>query len=397
MRVAVVGAGIAGLTAALALARTGHDVAVLERAEPIEPIGAGIQVSPNAHKVLRALGLHRALNAHSSAPREIAIRDGLNGALLTRVPLGAAIERRHGAPYLTVHRGDLQAVLLDAARHAPRLAVRTGAAVVGATADGRITHASTAGSLAAVAGGAAPGSGGVATGEPSRERFDLIVGADGVRSAVRAAVRDDAADETGATAWRALVPSEALPRALAGPHTGLWLGPNAHLVHYPVRSGTETNLVAVTPRGEAVGDAFAGWHADPRALLNAAPEWRPWPTRQLDPARPWSRGRVVLIGDAAHAMWPYAAQGGAMAIEDGWTLAAALRNGTGALAAWEAARRARVSSIARLAARNRRIYHGSGPVRLARNLAMRATSAAALMRAMDAVYSWSPPAMRSSP
>ena len=370
MRIAVVGAGIAGLATALALARSGPAVTVLERADPIEPVGAGIQVSPNAMRVVRALGLERALNAHASAPREIVLRDGRTGGVLARVPLGATIEAKHGAPYLTVHRGDLQAVLLGAARHEPRVALRLGVAVEGVDRDGTVRW------------------------DGGSERFDLVVGADGVRSAVRAGVRNDAVDFGRITAWRANVATAALPRALAGPRTGAWLGPEGHVVHYPIRSGTVTNIVAVVP-GEGTPDAaFVRWTGEARRLLAAADEWKPWPTPRLDAGRPWSGGRVVLVGDAAHAMWPFAAQGGAMALEDGWTLAVALaRGGVDALPEWERERRERVARVAALAARNRFVYHARGPVRLARNAVMRLVPVEALMRPVDAVYSWVPPEM----
>ena len=373
-RVAVVGGGIAGLTAALALARHGVDVTLLERADPVEPIGAGIQVSPNAMKVMRLLGLERALNATASAPREIVLRDGYSGAALAAIPLGPAIERRHGAPYLTVHRGDLQAVLLDAARHEPRVDIRTGAEVVRCGEDGTVHHSR------------------------GRAQFDLVVGADGVRSAVRSAVQSGRVDLSGATAWRANVPTAALPRTFAGPRTGVWLGAEGHVVHYPIRSGMMTNVVCIVPGEGGPEKAFRSWSLPLRELLGRAERWAPWPTPRTDPMRPWSRDRIVLIGDAAHAMWPYAAQGGAMAIEDGWTLAVALaERGQAAIEAWEVERRGRVARVAALADRNRRIYHARGPIRVARNVIMRGVPVPALMRAMDSVYSWDPPAKRSRP
>ena len=364
MTIAIVGAGIAGLTAALAFARTGRRVVVHERSEELRSVGAGIQVPPNAWRILRLLGLERELNAVASAPRSIELRDGLTNAPLTSVVLGPTFERRHDAPYLVVHRGDLQAVLLAAVRSTPSIDLRLGSEIA----------------------------------DPFVLDAEIVVGADGVHSTMRDHVRGshDGATDGGFVAWRTLLPREAVP-SLDNARTGVWLGPSAHVVHYPVRSGQTVNVVVIGPSQEASpSDILRSWHDTPRAVVDTGEDWGRWPIVAVSPAPSWRRDRLVLIGDAAHAMWPYAAQGGAMAVEDAWTLAAAIA-GTDSLDAWERERRRRVTRVAATAARNRTIYHAGGAVRLARNVMMRSLPTGLLAAPMDAIYRWVPPEIRSRP
>ena len=355
MRVRVVGAGIAGLTAALCLARAGHEVDIDEAASALEPVGAGIQLPPNAMAVIRELGLEHAVNATASAPRSIDVIDGPSGRRLTRLPLGAAFERRFGAPYLVIHRGDLHHVLLDAVVHQPRVSLRLGTRWTGAAA----------------------------------EEGTWTIGADGVHSETRRRVRTGAGVEavaSGFVAWRGLVDTRAVEWPEARSRVVAHLGSGAHLVHYPVSSGRRINIVAIAREDAgAPMHTFGAWSERSRTLAEAVDDWSSWPILSVDEGAPWSRGRTALIGDAAHAMWPYAAQGGAMALEDAATLAAALADGD--VAEWERRRRARVARVAALARRNRRIYHLGGMARLARNVAMRLAPPAVLTRASDALYS----------
>ena len=359
MRVAIVGAGIAGLTAALSFARIGWHAIVFERVERIEPIGAGIQLSPNAMHVMRALGLERAINGVASAPRSVELKDAVEGQALVSVPLGMAIERRFGAPSLSVHRGDLQRVMLDASRQNERVTIETGRAIEYDDHD--------------------------------LDGFDLRIFASGIHSTQRVEERP-----AELTAWRALVQSRALSRTIKTSSTGVWLAPGAHLVHYPVRSGLETNLVLVLQSGKERPENYAAtsakWCEDAASVVRSATEWRPWPITERMVREPWVRDKRVLIGDAAHAMWPFAAQGGAMAIEDGWSLAAQVANGPSlaTLAEWERERRRRRETVAAISRRNRSIYHATGMVRIARNIVMRSMPAAAMMRAMNGVYEWKP-------
>ena len=360
MRVAIVGAGIAGLTTALSFARIGWTVSVFERVEQIKPLGAGIQLSPNAMHVMRYLGLEHAINSVASAPRAIEIRDAVSGRSLTSVPLGMTIERRFGAPYLSIHRGDLQRIMLDEVRGDGRIALETGRAI--------------------------------GPRDPELDSYDLAVLASGIRT------EQDEVDESQAelTAWRTLVASSDLPDTIKGSSTSVWLAPGAHLVHYPVRSGLETNLVLVLRNGgerpEDYGSASKGWGEDAAAIVRLSNEWQSWPITERIVREPWFDGKRVRIGDAAHSIWPFAAQGGAMAIEDGWTLAASLVEGfsTDALHEWESARRSRRAQVAAISRRNRSIYHAKGPIRVARNVVMRTVPPEMLMRGVNGIYGWTP-------
>jgi salicylate hydroxylase len=324
--IAIAGAGIAGLTAALALARRGIPATVFEQADVLQEIGAGLQISPNAWRVLDALGLADPLTAASTAPGAVRIRSGHGGGTVARMPLGNAAEKRWGAPYRVVHRADLQAILADAANKAGA-ELRLGARITGVQWDRtqvRITAES-----------------------KSAAEFDGLVGADGLWSAVRRLVLHDSPPRlSGKVAWRTTLPADAAPEGIELEETGLWLGRDSHLVHYGVRGGRELNVIAVTTdswRAEgwsAPGDpaeitaAFAAWPAMARALVAAPDSWGRWALADRPPDRRWGDGPVTLAGDAAHPMLPFLAQGAAMGIEDAWVLAANLTDAVDVAAAF---------------------------------------------------------------
>lgn len=369
------GAGIGGLTAALALAQRGWAVRVLERAEAFGEVGAGIQQSPNAMRVHQALGTADALRAVSFALEAATIRDGRTGHALVRVLLGAAAEARYGAPYLHCHRADLHGVLA-AACEAAGVTVERGVAATG-YADGALL----------TAGGARAG--------------DLIVGADGARSAIRAQMFPDSMPRfTGQTAWRALVPTDAVPPNTVPPEATSWIGEGGHVVTYLLRGGSLINVVAVregrdwTEDGWSVpGDAgelraaFAGWDGRIGAVLGAVRECYLWGLFDHPPLPRWSDGPVTLLGDAAHPMLPFMAQGAAMAVEDAWVLANAVADGDVAagLARYEARRHPRVRRVQRIADANAALFHRRGPLARAK-MAIGARVPALPARAMDGVF-----------
>ncbi len=358
MKLAIVGAGIGGLAAAVEIrTRLGDavEVMVLERAERLEEAGAALQLSPNATRVLFGVGLGEALQAIGSAPERIEIRAAAGARLLYTNPLGEAAVRRWGGPYLHVHRADLHAALLN------RLIelggeVRTGAALGAVSQDAAgVTLLLEDGSMVAA---------------------DAVVGADGLRSTVRQALfGPDKPRFSGQIAWRALVPAERLPEGLKLSPT-VWTGLGRHFVHYPVRRGTQINLIAVVDGAEpgeeswrAKGDravlaaAFAGWPSPIPELIQAADDaWR-WPIYDRPPLPRWSVGRITLLGDAAHPMPPYMAQGAAQAIEDAAALAARLAEGGAiehAFRRYEADRLARTARVQAASRRNASLFHLPG-------------------------------------
>ncbi len=386
MRVAVAGAGIAGLTAALALARHGVAVRLLDAAASLGEAGAGVQLSPNATRVLRELGLLDAIMATAVRPERVRIRDARGNDLAT-LPLGDA-EERYGAPFLVAHRADLQAALLAAVRASPGIALSTGAGV------DQVAIKADAVDLA------------TDTGE--RIEADGLVGADGLRSRVRHAIIPNARTQlrfSGRMAWRALVPATAAPPDARASVSNLWLGPGAHLVHYPVRGGALINVVAIvggharesegadpwSAPGEAgeVAHAFARWAPQARALLAAAPDWRGWPLYDHPPLTRWSRGPATLVGDAAHAMLPFLAQGAAQAIEDGWAIGQAggrYPRFAEAAAAYQRARKPTVDRVQRESARQAAIYHLPWPASSARDAAFRLLGPARMLARYDWLY-----------
>lgn len=375
--IVVAGAGIGGLTAALSVARAGRRVLLLERAAKIEEVGAGFQIAPNAGRVLAGLGLEGALSAVALEPQAINIRRGRDGAVLARLDISRS-RAQWGAPFRVYHRADLQHVLLQAALAEPSIEIRAGARVGDFDEGGGLVrlrvHGGDGVEEIAAAG---------------------LVGADGQRSAVRGHLlptERDAPFYSGRTAWRALVPAELAPPALRARESNLWMMPGAHVVHYPLRDGAIINVVAIVsePPRQTEGAAILSLEgrelaellrrqqpAEPlRALIEAGASWRHWPLFARPPLERWSRGAVTLLGDAAHPMLPFLAQGAAQAIEDAEALGRAfLQIGASVEAvfsAYEASRIARASQIVRASWRQGEYFHLRGPAAMARDLAIRA-------------------------
>jgi 2-polyprenyl-6-methoxyphenol hydroxylase-like FAD-dependent oxidoreductase len=381
-RVLIAGGGIGGLTAAIALGRRGQHVTVLERYEYGEVTGAGIQLGPNATSVLRALGVLSSIEAVSFKPRAIWLFDGLSGKRLASVPLGIYAESRYRAPYLTTHRADLHVALLLACKALRTVELKPDFEISSVRQNGDHVAAT------AINGAEIDGS--------------CLIGADGLWSTVRRVIASDAElSFTGATASRALLSRLELASPFDEPVVGLWLGPRAHLVHYPVCNGKELNLVAVTESGTeqqgwdqstdpaALRSEFAGWCGEARALLEHVSSWRSWSLYSLPPLPRLSEGRVALLGDAAHPVLPYLAQGAALAIEDAAALAAAYDthhdNPQAAFSFYAASRHRRAARVQRLSYRFGRLYHLSGLLRLVRNLILEQSKEKGLER-LDWLY-----------
>ena len=386
----IAGAGIGGLTAALACARAGLRVSVIERAPQLEEAGAGIQLPPNALRALETLGLGEALRARADQPTGLRVCEARNGRELMALSADS-MRARWGAASLVMHRADLLRLLVEALALHPEISLMTGAALAGFSsgADG-VAVALKRGLLRQQTAG------------------DLLVGADGLRSAVRTRLGEGGAASpafSGAFAWRALIDAGRLPAEWRGGETRLWLGPKLHLVTYPLRAGQLVNVIAVlagaassaAPKDEwnEPGDparieaAFAAAAPALRQLIAAAESWRVWPLHESAPLTNWSQGRVTLLGDAAHAMLPFLAQGAAQAIEDAAALGDALQaNGDtdAALLAYERARMARATEVMRQSRKQGAVYHLSGPAAFVRNLVMRHSGEARLLKRLDWLY-----------
>jgi salicylate hydroxylase len=366
--VVVAGAGIAGLAAAIALAKTGFRVTIRERDQAADHSGAGIQLSPNATRALEKLGVLQAVASRALEPLSLIVSNGTSGAQLAEMPLARTMRETFNAPYLVCLRADLHAVLLDAASAHAGIMLRFGDPV-------------------------RPG-----------EKFGetVLIGADGVRSAVRCLVASDAKPRhAGLAAWRALVPASEFPETLREKRVRVWLGPGAHLVHYPVGDGGTINVVAVAREtriteswGEAAspGEAsnhFADFHETPRSVLARATGYRRWSLFDLPPLPRFASGNIALAGDAAHAMLPFIAQGAAAALEDAVALSQALgthESANAALAAYDAVRRPRATGLQQAASRTGAIYHLPTPFRHGRDLVMRALGSDGLMRRQAWIY-----------
>jgi 2-polyprenyl-6-methoxyphenol hydroxylase-like FAD-dependent oxidoreductase len=366
-QVLIAGGGIGGLTAAIALGRCGIEAEVLERSNFTEETGAGIQLGPNATRALKRLGVLDVIRPSAFRPEAMWLYDGPSGRRLQALPLGKRAEKYYGAPYLTIHRADLHAGLRAVAETLAPVELRPNFEVTSVETVGDYVMARSA--------------------DGTKAEGSSLIGADGLWSAVRNLVAPQGELRfAGATAWRALPARESLPSPFDAPVIGLWFGSGAHLVHYPVCGGGSLNVVAITEGGvegqgwnqpadaAALPSKFKPFAREARSLLEHIAGWRSWSLYRLAPLKSFSAGRLVLLGDAAHPVLPYLAQGAALAIEDALSLGQVLEASPGDLIAafhrYEKLRRARVDRVQSLSRRYGWIYHVSGPIRLARNFVL---------------------------
>lgn len=375
-QVLIAGGGIGGLSAALACAGAGVRVSLFERAEVYSEVGAGIQLGPNAMRVLYGWGLQQALDQVLAFPQRLQVRSAVSGGLLGALPLGDVARQRYGAPYATIHRADLHGLLVKTLQERGHAQLHLGATVQGVQQeeDGVVLRLA---------------------GEPDIAG-DLLVAADGGFSAIRQQVLADGLPQpTGHLAYRAMVQQKDLPLALQSQQVTVWLGPRLHVVQYPVRGGDWLNVVAIV-HGKAQGD-MAHWDHSANAqdlqsalraactdlidLIKAIGHWRLWPLSIRPPtsgAHQLVQGRVALLGDAAHPMVPYLAQGAAMAIEDAACLAQLLCTERAndlslpqVLQRYASLRWQRNAQVQARAIRNGEIFHATGVLRFSRDMAMR--------------------------
>jgi salicylate hydroxylase len=356
LQVAIAGAGLAGLTLALALLQRGLRVQVFEQAATLGDVGAGLQLSPNATRCLHALGLEAALARVASVPRGKQVRLWSTGQRWKLFDLGETALADYGFPYLMFHRADLHRVLVDAVRSLQADCIHLGARCEGFVQDAAGVRLSLA--------------------DGRRIDCDVLVAADGVHSALRRQLgHDDQPEFTGCAAWRGLIPGARLPERLREPVGTNWIGPGAHVITYPVRAGELLNFVGIvegvpwsreswTERGTRAACAadFAGWHEDVHLLIGLLEE-APlrWALMGREPLTRWGEGRVTLAGDACHPTLPFLAQGACMAIEDALVLARCLEAGAAqparALRRYEALRIERTARIVRGAGEAGKRFH----------------------------------------
>lgn len=367
---------------------------VLEQAERLEETGAGIQLSPNAARILIDLGLEDRLRPVATAPTALRVLRAASGREIVRMPLGDA-EQRYSAPYWLIHRGDLQAALAAAASRQLDVTVKLGLRV-----EDFVTHSNGVTVSAQGSAGA------------TEERGMALLAADGVWSRLRTRIgHRELPRFAGRTAWRGLIPAREVAPEFREPFVHLWLGRDAHLVHYPVKAGGVINVVVITADSweapgwsEPVGRsdliprlAAEPWALPARALVGLPEAWLKWALYDHRPIRRWSRGPVALLGDAAHAMLPFLAQGAAMAIEDAAVAAQCLArqpdDAPGALRTYCAIRRTRTRKVQRAAARTGARYHLAGLKSRLRDTAMHMMGGERLLHHYDWIYDWRPPAI----
>ncbi len=386
LRVLISGGGIGGLAAALALARTGTDVRVFEkRAKPNED-GAGIQIGPNGTRILQSLGLADHLRPKVTTPKALYVHDGPMGVRVAELPLGDWLAERHGAPYWVAHRADLHAALSSAVDAHPLIELRHGIEI-----ENTETYTD---EVLARSSGKIVGAG------------DVLIAADGLRSTLRQSLFGARQPRySGKSAARTVIGMNQVPKGIAQDSVSIWLAPKGHVVHYPVLGGRELAIVvirndlavdegwATAVNDDWVKDAVQDFATPVRNLIAASGSWRKWALFELPPIKTWTADRVVLLGDAAHPVLPFLAQGAVLALEDALTLARCLSDGETvrkALRSYQTQRSQRAQSVQAASRRNGQIYHLDGPMRQARNMTLTVSPPKRIMASYDWLYGWRP-------
>jgi 2-polyprenyl-6-methoxyphenol hydroxylase-like FAD-dependent oxidoreductase len=380
----VAGGGIGGLAAALALVRQGYQVKVFEQAPQLGEIGAGIQLGPNAFAAFDALGVGESVRARAVYTDELVMHDALDEALIARIPTRRAFRERFGNPYAVIHRADLHTSLLEGIRASGGVEVLTSTTVQ------RVEQVEPAVTVHDTGG--------------NRHRGAALIAADGVKSAVRRQYVGDKARVSGHVVYRAVVEKRDFPVDLRWNAASIWVGPNHHLVHYPLRGGEQYNVVVTfhsrdseewsVRKGDRdeVQSYFDGICPRARQLIDLPLSWKRWATADREPIANWTFGHTTLLGDAAHPALQYPAQGACMALEDAVTLGEALRVNDNdiprAFAHYQCSRTARTSRIVLLARELGRLFHAQGVERSARNELLRDRSPDRIYDAIEWLYGW---------
>lgn len=382
----VAGAGIGGLAAAIALVRKGWPVVLLEKSKQAPEEGAGIQLGPNGTRILHELGIRASLQHLISEPQGVRIMDGVSGSLLSRLPLGQSITEQFGSPYWVLHRADLHRALRTFVEDIKGIHFQTNSEVVDAADEPE-------GVIAYLRDG-------------RHVRGSALIAADGLWSNVREQIFERKPLKfSGKCAFRAIISSPEFPDNLDRTDTTIWLRPSSHIVHYPIRGGREIAITAIfddqtesdtgveTVDLESLLCEKVLFPSPLQALLAKPLIWRRWSLYSLDDNRPWVSQRIALLGDAAHPMLPFLAQGAVMALEDAVVLADVLDEASNSdvprcLEIYERTRRGRVERVQKTSAQNGRIYHYDGILRVARNLSLRVLPPSSILTRYKWVYAW---------
>jgi salicylate hydroxylase len=380
----IAGGGIGGLAAALSLSRRGFRVQVLEQSPEIGEIGAGIQLGPNAFSAFDALGIGEKARSRAVYTDYMVMHDAVDAQQIGNIPTDESFRKRFGNPYAVVHRADVHLSLFEGAQENDLVEFFTSTRVE------RIEQ----------------NEHGVTVHDQNGKAYhgQALIGADGVKSVVRDHFVGDPHRVTGHVVYRAVVEKEEFPKDLQWNAAAIWVGPNCHLVHYPIRGGAQYNVVVTfhsrqteewgvkDGSAEEVQSYFQGVCDQARQLIDLPKSWRRWATADRDPIGQWSYGRSTLLGDAAHPTTQYMAQGACMAMEDAVTLGEALRvNDNDLVKAFDLYQKARVARTARIVLSSRemgRLYHAQGVERLVRNDLWRGRTPARFYDALEWLYSW---------